>query len=126
MRDTETTPAPRSIWARGVYMLVFVFIYGIAETVVVGLALIQFVLALVTGGPNPQLAALGRKGGVFIGDIVQFLTFASDRLPFPFDDWPGDPELVDRGDGRGDGRSDGRNDGGDTRDTGRDVPRPVD
>lgn len=53
------------------------------------LALLQLALALLTGKPNERLCGLARSLGRYLGQIAQFVGFASEQLPFPFSDWPG-------------------------------------
>lgn len=93
--------AERSIWLRGLYMLLFGFIYSVAEFVTVAVVLLQFGIRLITGRLNPQLLGLGQSLSVFIYQIWRFLTFNSEELPFPFTRWPSsepDPnqDLLDK------------------------------
>ena len=43
---------------------------------------------LVSDAPNLRLAAFGRSLGRFQSQIANFVSFASEDLPFPFTDWP--------------------------------------
>jgi hypothetical protein len=54
------------------------------------IAVIQFVLALLSDTPNDRLAALGLGLGRYLQQIANFLTFATEEVPFPFSDWPSD------------------------------------
>ena len=77
----------RSTWIRILYMLLFFFIYNLAEMVVFGVAVIQAGITLITGEPNRQLLIFGRGLSQYVFQIVQFFTFASEELPFPFGPW---------------------------------------
>jgi hypothetical protein len=76
-------------WKRALYMLLFMFIYCIAEVVVTAVVFLQLIIVLVSGGTNSQLLRLGRDVSVFIYQILRFLTYNSEDKPYPFGDWPG-------------------------------------
>lgn len=78
----------RNIWLRGLWMVVMGLAYQLAGTLLFFLAFVQFVLTLINGTPNPRLMALGRSLGRYQGQIVNFVSFADEQLPFPFSDWP--------------------------------------
>ena len=89
MSETPVATADkRSIWMRGLLMIVMALAYQLAGTVLFFIALIQFVLALLSDAPNPRLATFGRSVGRFQSQIASFVSFASEDLPFPFADWP--------------------------------------
>lgn len=77
-----------NILVRGLYMLLLGFAYQVSGTLIFIVSVVQFAIALLTGTPNPHLAAFGASLGRYLGQIVSFLTFASERPPFPFDSWP--------------------------------------
>ncbi len=91
--DLKTNLKSRSIWVRGLYMLLFAIFYGIAEFILAVLALFQFGCALITGQHNRNVAEFGRSLGRFIFQITQYVTFNSDDRPFPFSPWP-DPDAA--------------------------------
>lgn len=84
----------QSTWKRGLYMLLFAIFYQIAEVVLFFTVVFQFVMQLVTGDTNPKLRQLGQNLAVYIFQVVQFLTFNSEKHPYPFADWP-DGENVE-------------------------------
>jgi hypothetical protein len=88
MGGQPEVPGKRNIWLRGFYMLLMAFIFEVAITVMFVVAVIQFVLALLNGTANDRLVSLGRNLGRYIRQISNFLTFASEEVPFPFSDWP--------------------------------------
>lgn len=88
---TDTTEAPgskRSLWMRFFYMVLMVLAFHVSWTVLIAIAVIQLILAVVSGGPNGRLAAFGCSLGGYLGQIACFLTFATEEIPFPFSDWP--------------------------------------
>ena len=86
--DTKANLSDRAVWVRVLYMLFFVIAYSIAEFLAAVVAIFQSVCALFTGGVNQTLLAFGRNLTVYVADILSFVTFNSDDLPFPFSDWP--------------------------------------
>lgn len=84
----EEATGKRSIWMRGLLMLLMALIYHVIGTVLFVVTVIQFVIALLNDEPNARLASFGRGMGRYLQQIVLFLTFATEEIPFPFNDWP--------------------------------------
>lgn len=82
------TKQPRSIWLRGLMMLLMALCYQLVSTVLAMLALLQFVLVLVSDSANLRLSAFGCSLGRYQAQIADFVSFASEDAPFPFADWP--------------------------------------
>jgi len=85
---SDTPTAKRNIWLRGVFMVLMAMIFHLCGTLLFLVALIQFVITLLTDAPNVRLLAFGRGLGNYIRQIANFLSFACEDLPFPFSDWP--------------------------------------
>lgn len=86
--EIEKNISERSTWVRGLYMLLFLIIYNLAEMLTWAVALIQFAFKLFTGRLNPQLLDFGQSLSLFVYQVWRFLTFNSEELPFPFASWP--------------------------------------
>lgn len=79
-------------WLRGLYMLMFLVFYSVAEVVIVAVVIFQFVLLLITAKPNERLVKLGQSLSTYQYQILVFLTFNSESHPYPFGAWPkGEP-----------------------------------
>lgn len=78
----------RNIWVRGLYMLLMGLAFHVCGTVLCIVTLVQFVIALAGGTPNARLLRFGRTLGAYLQQIVCYLTFATETLPFPFSEWP--------------------------------------
>ncbi|RZI44701.1 DUF4389 domain-containing protein [Herbaspirillum sp. HC18] len=78
----------RSLWMRALFMLLMVMAYQVSVTLLLALAVIQFLFVLINDAPNVRLAAFGQSLGIYLKQIVHFLSFATDETPFPFADWP--------------------------------------
>ena len=89
MTDTSaTTNGKRSIWLRGVLMILMAIAFQISGTLLALGAIVQFVLALLSDTPNAQLVAFGRSLGLYLSQIASFVSFATEEVPFPFSAWP--------------------------------------
>ena len=81
-----------STWVRGLNMLLFIVIYALlytlAEIVLFGVVIAQFVIKLITGSVNQRLLDLGYSTSTYVYQIFLFLTFVSEERPFPFSPWP--------------------------------------
>ena len=82
------TKTDRKLWVRALIMILMGLAYQLTGTLLLFLAIIQFILALLVGSPNPRLARFGSSLGRYHSQIANFVSFASDDPPFPFADWP--------------------------------------
>jgi hypothetical protein len=89
---TDTTSAnssgKRNIWVRGLLMLLMAISYHISGMLLALAAIVQFVLAVLSDGPSARLLAFGRSLGLYLGQIADFVSFATEDVPFPSGDWP--------------------------------------
>ena len=86
--NAEMPTDQRNVWIRGLLMLLMGLILHVAGTVLFVIALIQFVIVLINDAPNARLVSFGRSLAHYFRQIVNFLTFAVEEIPFPFNDWP--------------------------------------
>jgi len=87
-QQSAITASKRSIWLRGLFMLLMALVYQLCGTLLFIIAVIQFVIALVNDVPNARLVSFGRGLALYIRQIANYLVFATDEIPFPFSDWP--------------------------------------
>lgn len=87
-QEPITTNNRHNIWVRGLFMLLMGCAYQLSGTLLFIIAIFQFVTTLLTSTPNARLLSFGRSLGLYIRQIVHFLTFSSEDIPFPFNDWP--------------------------------------
>jgi len=86
--ELKTNLRKRQTWLRGLYMLLFIVIFHVAEFVVGAVVLLQFLFTLFTGDTNTRLLNFGQSLSHYVYQILRFLTFNSEAMPFPFADWP--------------------------------------
>ena len=89
--DIKTHMKSKNIWKRGLFMLLFAVLYGVAEIVLAVVAVFQFGHALITGKPNDNVTRFGYSVGRYIFEITLFVTFNTEERPFPFSPWPEQP-----------------------------------
>jgi len=88
-REFEEHIKSRTTWLRLVFMVIFVFLYGISRFVIGAVVVLQFLWVLFTGETNDRLKSLGQSLATYTYQIILYLTYNTDSRPFPFDDdWP--------------------------------------
>ena len=89
MNENSAAPgSKRNIWIRGIFMLLMGLAFQVCGTVLCIVTLIQFMMTLLNDTPNIRLVSFGRSMGSYLRQIVNFLTFATEEMPFPFSEWP--------------------------------------
>lgn len=73
---------------RVLYVILFYVIYGLTDVVFALIAIVQTVLNLFGGGPSMTLKLFGASLGLYVKQIADYLSYASEEKPFPFSDWP--------------------------------------
>ena len=87
-QQTKTHLLNKETWLRLLYMAVFGLLSFVARIVVWVVAVLQFLLVLITGEGNSNLRDLGQGASKWTYQAYMFVTFNSDTKPFPFSDWP--------------------------------------
>ncbi|GGK05772.1 DUF4389 domain-containing protein [Pseudomonas matsuisoli] len=82
--------AQESLLLRVVWMLIYFFVWQLAELLLLGIALAQLIIRIVRGAPNDALKAFGGNLSRFLAQVGRFATFQTDDKPWPFADWPVD------------------------------------
>ena len=78
----------RDSWLRLLFIVLFVALWTIARFVVFAVIVLQVLFLLLSGKRNARLAGFGASLAVYSYELVAYLTFASEKQPFPFSDWP--------------------------------------
>jgi len=92
----RTTTAPTrtsaisnpATWLRGLFMLLLLLAFGVAQGLLWVAAIVQFLWLLFAGEPNAALAQFGRSLSRWLADTGRFLLGASEVKPFPWSAWP--------------------------------------
>lgn len=80
-------------WKRVIFVALFWVIFYFTQIVAAAVTVGQCIFVLLTNNPNQQLTKFGDSLGKYIHDIMRYVTFNSDKQPFPFSDFP-KPDLV--------------------------------
>lgn len=81
-------------WLRALFLIIFAFINYFVQVFSWAFALFQWVTTLFADKPNQRLVAFGRQLSLYSFQILAYLTYNSDKRPFPFQDWPKQHEKV--------------------------------
>lgn len=87
--EMEKNVTSRSTWLRLVFMIIFAFLYGLSRFVLTAVIVIQFFYVLLTGETRAEMKSLGHSLAIYSYQIVEYVTFNSEKKPFPLDAaWP--------------------------------------
>ncbi len=86
----DRVPA-KEIWIRGLYMLLFLVIYGIAKGLVFFVAIFHFLSVLIARKTFAPLLRFSQGLATYLYEITLYLTFVTEEKPFPFREWPSSP-----------------------------------
>ena len=81
---TATTEDDGSIWLRGLWMLILALLFGLAETILLAFAVLQFLWMLFSKEKNQFLGDSGETIGKWLHAVARFQTGATEEKPFPW------------------------------------------
>jgi Domain of unknown function (DUF4389) len=81
-------PSKRPVWMRGLFMLLLLIAFGVAQGLLCLLAVVQFLWLLFAGEPNGFLVRFARSLSLWLAETARFVGCASDAKPFPWAPWP--------------------------------------
>lgn len=90
--EKNVEPRPENPWQRLLYIILFALIFNITELIIFIVVLIQWITMLTTGKVHERLQLLGRNLGAYVQQIIEFMTYGTDRIPYPFSAWPRVPK----------------------------------
>lgn len=75
-------------WPKIIQRALLMFFFGVLGTFALYLSFVlavaQIGFTIFAGNPNEQLSRIIRQCGLYIKDVAEYLSFASDECPFPF------------------------------------------
>ena len=83
-----------SIWPRVFYMILFAIVFSISETVMFLVAVVNLVFRILKKNNHVGLLKFGGSLANYLQQIARFLTFNTEFLPFPFNEWPSDVDTM--------------------------------
>lgn len=81
-------PPPGDLGERILYMLLFAVVFWIVSWTLAVTAVAQLVVRLLTGRISLGLARFGGGLARYTRQIVEYLTFVTDRVPYPIGEFP--------------------------------------
>ncbi|EWC42499.1 DUF4389 domain-containing protein [Pseudomonas stutzeri] len=94
MNQSKQTTERESLILRAVWMLIFFFVWQLAELVLLVVVVLQLLLRLFRGRPDPGLQGFGDSLSQYLAQIGRFATFNTEQKPWPLSDWPS-PRAAD-------------------------------
>lgn len=86
---SESTQERDPLFLTALYMVLFYLIFVLAGYVLVGIGILQMVVRLLSGEPQPELKRFGSSFGKYMSQIVDYISMKSKLKPYPFNEWPG-------------------------------------
>jgi hypothetical protein len=81
----------RTVWLRLVFMCIYALLASLAGMVGTVVVVLGFLWLLFTGEVNRELRQVGQTLGMYLFEIIRYLTLNTDDKPFPFGGaWPSD------------------------------------
>ena len=84
-----------STWLRLVFIILYAILLNITEFVIGVVVVIQFLSKLFTGKVVHQGTIFGQNLSTYMYEIIRFLTFKTDEMPWPINPWPNGPPTDD-------------------------------
>jgi len=85
----EVEQTPGTPWIRGLWMAVLAILFGVAQSILLIAAVLQFLWLLFGKEKNPHVAGFGKELADWLARVALFLTGATEAKPFPFARWGG-------------------------------------
>lgn len=93
--ETVKSYKDKSVWMRGLYMLIFMVLLGVTKFVSFVVILVQFLTVLFTAETNEKLVKFGKSLSLYQYEIMLFLTYNSEAHPYPIGEWPEATEATE-------------------------------
>lgn len=88
MATSNHTGERENLLLRIIWMVVFFFVWQLAELVLLAVVVVQLVVRLFSGRVNEDLQRFGDSLSQYLAHIGRFATFNTEYKPWPFADWP--------------------------------------
>lgn len=86
--ESDAGPGRSAIWMRGLFMLLLMLAFGIAQGLLWVTAIVQFLWLFFAGEPNALLVRFGKSLSLWLAETARFVTCATEEKPFPWAPWP--------------------------------------
>lgn len=84
---TPTTPNFFD-WRRAGLIVLFAIVYGLSAYLLYLIVIVQIICAFFLGATNANIQEFSLGLRHYVGEIVDYVSYNSERKPFPFSPWP--------------------------------------
>ena len=88
MQSPDSGSARAEVWKRGLFMLVFMILFSIGQSLLQLLTVVQFLWLLFSQQPNLLLVDFGRSLADWLARVGRFQCCDTEEKPFPWREWP--------------------------------------
>jgi hypothetical protein len=89
MEELQGEKIPRGkIGVRLIFTLICLIIFYVIQFVVQALALIQFIILLITRSYSEPLRKFSNQASTYVYRLVRYITLNDNARPFPFSEFP--------------------------------------
>ncbi len=81
--DTKQSSSSISKFKRVIYTIFFAVVFSVTKFVFTALVVVQVLYTLVMSSPNEQILKFSKMVTDYINQIMLFMTFQSNDIPFP-------------------------------------------
>jgi hypothetical protein len=81
-------PPPVELGVRVLYMFLFAIVFWIVSWTLAVTAVVQLLVRLSTGRTSPELTRFGAGLARYTCQIIEYLTFVTERVPYPMGEFP--------------------------------------
>jgi hypothetical protein len=81
-------PPPVDLGVRVLYMLLFAIVFWIVSWTLAVAAIVQLLVRVSTGHPSAELTRFGGSLARYTSQIIEYLTFVTERVPYPMGEFP--------------------------------------
>ncbi len=76
----------KSSWIRIIFIIIYAIIWVLSNMLMRFVIFLNAIYFLFTSVPNKSIKEFGKKVSDYINELLYYLTFNSDKMPFPFAD----------------------------------------
>lgn len=92
MNDQDLVEEKDPVLLRIVYTVLLYIVLRLLDIAVAAIAVIQGCCVLAGGQPQADLARFAVSLSRYIGQVAAYMTWTTDVKPYPFSEWPREPE----------------------------------
>ncbi|MBT4885145.1 MAG: DUF4389 domain-containing protein [Legionellales bacterium] len=74
--------------SRLIYMVILIVIHTFLRPVIIGVGILQYLHVLIKKSKHPTILSFGHSVAQYTYEIVSYVTFNTEDIPFPFSSWP--------------------------------------